>query len=170
MNSNEIRFYMYNLESLKEEIKNLQEALDIYSRMDISGIKSQVITDMPICHSNTSKTEHMAVTRVDYIQDLKEEIDSKVRLITAIHSVYLYLEPHKKEIIDLRYMKTYIGRSRPGWKEIADIMNKKYPELYITEGHCRLIDMRIILRIQNNLLRGPGKKNKKGKVLKKKTA
>jgi hypothetical protein len=145
MNTNEIRFYLHNYDNLKREVKHLQESLDQYRRMDISGIKAQVITDMPLTHSNTSKTENMALTRVDYIADLEEEIDSKMRLIRAVNSVYFYLEEPKLTIFEMRYfitpMENDIRKPKYSWKVIAD-------EVGQTEETCRQIDCRIIRTIQ----------------------
>jgi DNA-directed RNA polymerase specialized sigma subunit len=145
MNTNEIRFYLHNYDRLKSEIKNLQEALGQYRKMNVSGIKAQEITGMPICHFNISKTELMAMTRLDYIKDLEDETDSKLRLVRAINSVYFYLrEPHRS-IIEMRYFIVPTGRRKANWAEIAREVN-------LTEVNCKKIDKRIVLKIQLNYI------------------
>lgn len=145
MNTNKIRLYLHNYDNLKKEIKHLVAALEEYRKMNISGIKAQIITDMPICHTDTSKTELMAVTRVDYITDLENEIDSKMRLLNAINAVYFYLKEPKRSIVEMRYMIIPQGRHKYSWKEIAD-------EVQLSEDNCRIIDCRIIRQIQLKLL------------------
>jgi len=141
MNNNEIRFYLHNYDNLKREIKHLQKALEEYRKMNISGIKAQVITGMPLTHSNTSKTESMALTRIDYIQELEDEIDSKMRLIRAVDAVYFYLKEPKRTIFEMRYfitpMENDIRKPKYSWKVIAD-------EVEQTEEQCRQIDCRTI--------------------------
>lgn len=150
MNANEIRFYLHNYENLKKEVKHLQESLDLYRRMDISGIKAQVITDMPICHSNTSKTEQMATTRFDYISDLENEIDSKLRLLNAINGVYFYLQEPARSIIEMRYfispVEKDIRKPKYNWVQIA-------MEVCYSEDYCKEIDCKIVRTIQERYLR-----------------
>lgn len=147
MNTNEIRFYLHNYDNLKEEVKNLQDALDQYRRMDISGIKAQVITDMPICHSSTSKTELMALTRVEYTAGLMDELDHKMRLLLSINSIIFYIPEDQKEIIRWRYLEIPIGRAKYNWVEIGDRVHK-------SEERCKHIDCDIILKIQLKHLHG----------------
>lgn len=143
MNANEIRFYLHNFDNLKKEIIHLQEALKVYTDMD--GIKAQIITDMPMQHSTTSKTESVALTRLEYIDDLKNEIDSKLRLVRATESVYFYLNELKTTIFEMRYfitpMKNDIRKPKYSWHEISK-------EVVQTEETCRQIDCRIIRQIQ----------------------
>lgn len=139
---------MHNYDRLKQEIRNLKESLEEYRKMNISGLKAQVITDMPICRSGESKTESMAITRVDYIKSLEDEIDSKMRIVRAIESVYFYLhEPHRS-IIEMRYFimpnPQDIRQRKYNWIEIA-------AEVNYSEDWCKEIDCKIILQIMNKL-------------------
>jgi hypothetical protein len=109
---------------------------------------------MPICHSNTSKTELMASTRVDYIQDLENEIDSKMRLLNAINSVYFYLQEPKRSIFEMRYLIVPIGKPKAGWKQISEEVN-------MAEDYCRKIDCRIVLDIQTRYILSTSKISEK---------
>jgi DNA-directed RNA polymerase specialized sigma subunit len=145
VNTNEIRFYLHNYENLVKEIHHLQNQLAEYRKMNISGIKAQVISDMPVCHSNNSRTEQMACTRVDYIQDLESEIDSKMRIERAINSVYLYLQEPARSIIELRYFVQEQGKRKANWWEIANIV-------HLSEVRCKQIDMEIVKKIQFKII------------------
>jgi hypothetical protein len=145
MNTNEIRFYLHNLDNLSIEIEHLKEALKEYRELEITGVKAQVITDMPICHSGESRTEQMALTRVSYIEKLVTDIDSKMRLRRAIESVVLYLKPEEKRIFHLRYEYKEPDKPKLGWGDIARKLNYH-------ENHCTKIDCKIVHNIQVNLL------------------
>jgi len=119
--------------------------------MNISGLKAQQISDMPHgSKDNESITERMAVTRLDYISDLENELDSKMRLLMAIDSVILYLNPVEKEIIRLRYLEIPIGKPKANWSQIAQALN-------YSEDYCKEVDCRIIREIQEKLLKYPTK-------------
>lgn len=154
MNTNEIRFYLHNYDGLKKEIEALKAQLEEYRKMNISGIKAQVITDMPVHHSNTSKTEEMAVKRVEYIADLEQEIDSKMRLLRAINGVYFYLSDPARSIIEKRYFEIPQGRPKYNWREIAiEICGAKSADDIIRkEKECWKIDGKIVRDIQVKLL------------------
>lgn len=145
MNANEIRYYMHSYDNLGKEIGHLKTALEVYRGMNISGIKAQVITDEPLTHSNTSKTEQMALERLEYMQSLEEDIDSKIRLFNAINSIYFYLTEPDRSIIEMRYFIIPQGRPKYSWKEIAYEVNE-------SEDNCKMKDSRIIRKIQNKLL------------------
>jgi len=150
MNTNEIRFYLHNYYNLKKELKNLQEALDTYKKMNISGLKATVITDEPKTHNNVSKTEIMALTRIEYIADLENELDEKMRLLIAINNVYYYLKEPARSIIEMRYfitpMQNDIRQPKYSWCGISKEVNE-------SEENCKMIDCRIIKKIQEKLLR-----------------
>jgi len=153
MNTNTIRYYLHDYENLKKEVKNLQEALDTYKKMNISGLKATVITDEPKTHNNVSKTEIMALTRIEYIADLENKLDEKMRLLIAINSVYYYLREPARSIIEMRYfispMKNDIRRPKYNWCEISI-------EVDLNEDYCRALDCNIIKKIQEKLLRVKG--------------
>ncbi len=150
MNCNEIRFYLHNYDRLKKEIENLKESLTEYRKMNISGMKAQVITDMPTTHNNVSQTELMALTRIDYIRDLENEIDSKMRLVRAIESVYFYLQEPARTIFEMRYFispkPADIRKPNYNWLQIA--MEVKY-----SEDYCKEIDGKVVRKIQERFLK-----------------
>ena len=147
MNTNEIRFYLHNYEKLKSEIQVLSDSLKEYRLMD--GVKSQQITDMPICHSGTSVIESIVVNRFDYIKDLEEEIDSKMRVLNAINAVYFYLKEPARSIIEMRYFLYKnpgdVRHEKYNWQEIAEHMG-------YSENHCMKIDWKVINKIQYKML------------------
>jgi len=149
MNTNEIRFYLHNYYNLKRELKNLQEALDTYKKMNISGLQATIITKEPKTHNNTSKTELMALTRIEYIIDLENEIDGKMRLIKAIDSVYYYLKEPARTILEMRYfitpMQNDIRQPKYSWDKISLEVDKSV-------AYCKEIDCKIVKKIQEKLL------------------
>lgn len=149
MNCNQIRYYLHSYDGLKKEIEHLKEALTIYKCMNVSGMKAQAITGMPQSHSNDSKTEQMALKRVEYMEDLETEIDGKLRLLIAINSIYFYLQEPERSIIEMRYMIIPQGRPKYNWKEIA-------AEVGETEKKCWKIDGEVIRKIQIKLLESDG--------------
>jgi DNA-directed RNA polymerase specialized sigma subunit len=148
MNTNEIRFYLHNYEKLKNEIQALSDSLKEYRLMD--GIKAKIITNMPICHSGESMVESIVVNRLDYVTGLEDEIDSKMRILNAINGVYFYLKEPARTIIEMRYFlqrkSEDVRKIKYNWQEIADEVN--YTEIY-----CKKIDGRVILKIQNKLMK-----------------
>lgn len=151
MRPNEIRFYLHSYDNLQKEIAHLNYQLKTCREMGVSSLcnekymrhplAAQVLSDMPIYHDNSSKTENLALKRLEYIVDLENEIDSKMRLLRAINSVYFYLQEPARSIIELRYMRIPQGRPKPSWKEIAGEVNE-------TEENCKVIDTRTIRKIQ----------------------
>jgi hypothetical protein len=151
LTTNEIRFYLHGYDNLKREIKNLREALEEYRKMDISGIRATAITDEPRAHNNMSRTEQMAITRLEYIKGLENELDSKTRLLTAINSVYFYLKEPARTIIEMRYFITPmindVRRPKYSWFEISCEVDK-------SEDYCKEIDCKVISKIQEKLIKG----------------
>lgn len=147
MNTNEIRFYLHSYDKLKDEIQSLSDSLKEYRLMD--GVKPKIITDMPIYHSETSIVESVIINRLDYISELETKIDSKMRVLNAINTVYFYLKEPTRTIIEMRYFLLRnpkdIRRQKYNWQEIAAEVN--YTEIY-----CKKIDGRVISRIQLKLL------------------
>lgn len=137
MNTYEIRIYLHNFENLKEEIKNLQEDLAIYEKLEKDGLRSSFVSDMPRTSKMGSVIEHQVMGRPIFILKIKEEIDTKMKLRRAIESVVLYLSPKKKEIIELRYFKNW------SWKQIEDKLNLQC---------VRKIDVEIVNKIYENFL------------------
>jgi DNA-directed RNA polymerase specialized sigma subunit len=144
----EIRFNLYCFDNLKIEIENLKQQLEEYRKMDFSSMKAQVITDMPICHTGASKTENMALERIDYIEKLEHEIDNKMRLYRSIDSVILFLKHNYMAILNNRY---FDGME---WKVIAINNN-------ISHTRCREIDRTIVSLIQAKLKNNGYKYNSK---------
>jgi len=143
MNTNEIRFYLHNYEKLKKEIQALSDSLREYRLMD--GIRPKVINGMPISHSENSIVETVVINRFDYIKDLENEIDGKMRILNAINAVYFYLKEPARSIIEMRYFLLRnpddIREQKYNWQDIADEVN-------YSEQHCKNIDCEVIRRIQ----------------------
>lgn len=153
MNANTIRFYLHSFDNLKIEIEHLKEALQEYRKMDASAIKAQVITDMPICHAGNSQTEDKALQRVEYIQNLEDEIDSKMRLVRAVESVMFYLRQSEATVMYYRYEYKEPDKPKLSWAEVAIKAN-------YDEQCCKNLDRKIIHNIYANLLDKVPKANK----------
>jgi len=149
MNTNEIRFHLHSYDKLKDEIQALSDSLKEYRLMD--GMKPKVITDMPICHSGTSTVESLVVNRVDYVADLENKIDGKMRIVNAINSVYFYLKEPARTIIEMRYfispMINDVRKPKYSWASISI-------EVDLNEEYCKQIDCKVIRKIQTKLLEG----------------
>lgn len=145
MNANTIRLYLHSFGNLKIEIEHLKEALEEYRKMDASAIKAQVITDMPVCHTGESQTENKALKRLEYVQDLEDEIDSKMRLVRAVESVMLYLKGKEKDIMYYRYDYKEYNKPKLSWYEVS-------LKVRLAEGWCREMDCKIVHNIYANLL------------------
>ena len=145
MTTNEIRFYLHNFHKLESEIQELTNSLKECRLVNISGIKAQVITDMPLCHSNTSKTESQACARIERIGNIMYELKLKKRLLDSINFIYFRLKDPKTTIFELRYFVVPIGRPRYNWLEISKYVGE-------SEDNCKKIDERIILKIQLNYI------------------
>lgn len=149
MNTNEIRFYLHNYDNLKKKVKNLKETLDEYRQM--TGLKARVITDTPAPATYESKLEQTVITRMKYMKDLEAEIDSKMRLLNAINSVYFYLKEPDRSIFEMRYfitpMEGDVRKPKYNWLAISQEVGK-------SEAHCKNIDCVIVKKIQTKLLGG----------------
>jgi hypothetical protein len=149
MTTNEIRFYLHSYDKFKSEIQALSGSLREYRLMD--GVKAKIITNMPICHSGESVVESIIFNRFDYVISLENEIDSKMRLLNAINSVYFYLKEPARTIIEMRYfispMINDVRRPKYNWREIAAEIDK-------SEDYCKEIDCKVIRKIQNKLFDG----------------
>jgi len=146
MTTNEIRFYLHSYGKLKSEIQALSDSLREYRLMD--GVKPKVITNMPICHSETSVIESIVINRFDYIADLEKEIDSKMRVLNAINSVYFYLKEPARTIIEMRYFLLRnpkdVRQIKYNWQEIAIEVN-------YSEDRVKHIDCEVIRRMQQKI-------------------
>lgn len=156
MNNNEIRWKLHNYYTDIKIMEQLKSDLKEYRLMD--GIKAQVITDMPVCYSSSSKIESVLekeythkgdkLELMEYIKALEEELDGMMKMKRAIDSVYLYLQEPKRTIIEMRYFLL----SNP-----ADVRQRKYNWLQIaeevnySEDYCKEIDCKVILQIQNKI-------------------
>lgn len=146
MNANTVRWELHNYHTNAKVIEQIKDDLREYRLMD--GIKAQVITDMPLTHSNASKTEKIGITRAEYISKLEDKLDSMMRVKMAIDSVYLYLKEPHRSIIEMRYFilssPNDVRQRKYNWQEIA--IEVKYCEAY-----CKEIDANVILQIQNKI-------------------
>jgi hypothetical protein len=164
MKTNEIRMYLHSYRFLDKEIQHLSNALDQYRKMGVSDnikekyakhpLGAQVITDDPVHHSNVSKTESLAMSRLEYIEDLEEELDGKMRLRKAIEDVYFYLHDPALSILEMRYFMIPQGRPKYSWREIAmDVYGAKTrDEIEKAEKACWKLDGKIVKDIQLKLM------------------
>ena len=160
MNNNEIRWKLHNYYTDIKIMEQLKSDLKEYRLMD--GIKAQIISDMPICHSGTSSKIESVLEKdyihkgdklelMEYVKALEDQLDSMMRLKRAIDSVYLYLKEPVRTIIEMRYFLL----SNP-----QDVRQRKYSWMEISievdrnEDYCRALDCRVIRQIQNKILGG----------------
>lgn len=145
MNSNEVRWKLHNYHTDIKKIEQLKEDLKEYRLMD--GVGAQVITDMPTCHSNASVVERIS-ERQDYMVEMENELDGRMRVKRAIDDIYLYLKEPHRSIIEMRYFllrnPNDVRQFKFNWLEIAEEVN-------YSEAYCKEIDSKVILQIQNRI-------------------
>ncbi|HEY5585693.1 MAG TPA: hypothetical protein VIK78_14555 [Ruminiclostridium sp.] len=157
MNSLTVRWKLHNYYNDLKMIEQLKDDLKEYRLMD--GVKALVVTDMPGCHSTTSKVESVLTENYkykneelelpEYIKSLENELDSLMRIKRAIDNVYLYLREPARTIIEMRYFITPqpldVRQRKYNWAEIGD-------EIHMSEDRCKHIDCDVIRQIQNKTL------------------
>lgn len=107
----------------------------------MDGVRAQTITDMPTSHNTVSVIEDIVCNRDEYVTKLEAEIDSKMRVLNAINSVYFYLKEPARSVIELRYFVVSnprdIRRKKYNWQEIAEKLN--YSEFRVKQIDCQII-------------------------------
>ena len=140
--ANTIRYYLYNIDGLKEEILRIERMIHDHKNMEINCIKVNQITDMPLNNSIssiTSRVELISIRRADYISSLEQDLFDKSRLLNAMLSTITYLRPLDKQIIELKYRQLQ-GVHNNTWHQVAD-------KVGYTVVFCQKIEGSVIKRI-----------------------
>ncbi len=146
MKAKEVRYYLHNLDGLKEDIRNIQESIELYRNMDIEYTITPILSHLPIHHENDSKVERCVIKRVEYIEQLQRDLMYKHMILDAITSVLNYVHTTSTEytVMYLRYFDKQKGRSDNSFKDIAQKLN-------YTESRVEKIDRKIINNICNKV-------------------
>lgn len=169
MTREQVRYYLHNLEGLKQEIADINADLEQYRAMssesffvnndpdpykdcpDPSIIKSKgkvrpftnkVANYNPGHYSDHSSVEMLAVNRADFITKLEQELFDKKTVISAINCVLYYLNSYDRQI-DKQIMQLRYAEHLP-WKNVAH----KIP--YIDRSNILLHDKKIVDEIISN--------------------
>jgi hypothetical protein len=132
MKPSEVRYYLHNLDGLKQEIADINADLEQYRAMSTDHFRVNMDPDPyrdkpkgtqyfppepgePFSNTmvrptgghfnSNSQVESLAVNRVSYIERLETELFRKKNMLLSIKCVIYYLEPIDKRIIELRYTK-----------------------------------------------------------------
>ena len=152
MKAKEVRYYLHNLDGLKEDIRNIQESIELYRNMDIEYTITPILSHLPIHHENDSKVERCVIKRVEYIEQLQRDLMYKHIILDAITSVLNYIHTTSTEytVIYLRYFDKRKGRSDNSFQYIAQKLNYTKRRIQsidekIISSICKKIDKRVRL-------------------------
>jgi hypothetical protein len=113
-----IRYYLHNLDGLRQEIADINGDLEQYRAMSSDSFlvdqDADVLPDAPDPdgsqhqkYTKHSNVEQLAVCRLDMIAKLEQELYTKKTILAAINCVLYYLGRYDrqadKQIIQLRY-------------------------------------------------------------------
>ena len=130
----DVRQYLQSFDSLKSEIQQITETINIYKNMEIDVIITQVITDMPRGCNISSNVEFIAIKRADYIGKLEQELHDKLTMISAINNALAQLNNLKKGVVYLRYINSKIGEKTPSMNVIAHELNLTISDVWRIEN------------------------------------
>ncbi len=140
----EVRYWLYNLEGLKEEISIDEEELRRLQELDIPEYTTTSLDGMPRSRGNTSRpVETVVVHRVSCFESIKKRILTNRLLLLAINHVIMELNETEFKMFNLKYVK----KPKPTMYEIAKSLNYSI-------DYCKKIDTRIVKDIiteYNNL-------------------
>jgi len=152
LNAKTIRYYLRNIDGLRQEISDLQADIAEYKAMYVEninvmfdpdpyprarvplpvkpdqgedGLSGSTVSSRKTRHSDYSHVENLVVRRVSFIEKLERELFIKKNLLAAINCVTYYMTPQEKQMFELRYKKHL------PWYTIAEKMN--YAESYLKE-------------------------------------
>jgi hypothetical protein len=115
-----VRYYLHNLDGLRQEIADINGDLEQYRAMSSDSFlvdqDADVLPDAPGTdgsqHQNYDKhssAEQLAIVRLDRIQIMESELFQKKTILAAINCVLYYLNGYDrqvdKQIIQLRYVE-----------------------------------------------------------------
>jgi len=147
MSPKEIRYYLHNLDGLKQEIADIEADLGQYRAMSTDNFRvnsdPDPYKDKPepdesqhSKHSDHSSVESLVVSRVTFIERLEKELFTKKTVMSAIKCVMFYMSPTEQRLIYLRYTKHF------GWVKTGR-------EMSYTDINCKKIDWKIVNDILN---------------------
>jgi len=167
VNAKTVRYYLRNIDGLRQEISDLQADMAEYKAMYVENINvmfdpdpyqhthmpipawpekeeeaglSNTVMNMKSSKSrfcNYSHVENLVVRRVSFIERLEKELFIKKNLLAAINCILHYLTPQEKEMLELRYQKNW------PWQRIAD-------KVHYSVVHLKKKDTKIISSIIEN--------------------
>lgn len=147
MTRGKVRYYLHNLDGLKQEIADINADLEQYRAMSSDSLLVDADPDpYPSghdlneysggVHNQSSHAERVAVKRADFIARLEQELFDKKTMLSAINCVLYYLNSYDrqvdKQIIQLRYTEHL------PWAVIARKLN--YDRDTLWHRDCRIID------------------------------
>ncbi len=169
MTRNTVRYYLHNLDGLKQEIADINADLEQYRAMSSEGFyvnndpdpykdcpdpsiiapkgkvkpfTNRVVNFNPGHYSDHSSVEALAVVRADFIRRLEQELFDKKSIMAAINCVLYYLEGYDRQI-DKQIIQLRYKEHLP-WK----VVSHKMP--YIDRSNILLHDKKMVDEIISN--------------------
>jgi hypothetical protein len=147
-----VRYYLHNLDGLKQEISDINADLEQYRAMSSDSFlvdqDADPLPDKPDPdgsqhqkYTKHSGAETLAVCRLDMIAKLEQELFDKKTILAAINCVLYYLGGYDrqvdKQIIQLRYTEHL-----PWWnvKKCMERSKMVYDVDYIKQRDRRIVD------------------------------
>jgi hypothetical protein len=142
-----VRYYLHNLEGLKQDIADINGDLEQYRAMSSESFQvrqdADVLPDAPdndgsqhSKYSSHSNVEQLAVNRLEFIEKLEKELFDKKIILSAICCVLYYLNSYDrqtdKQIIQLRYTEHL------PWAVVGRKLN--YDRDYVRQRDQKIVD------------------------------
>jgi hypothetical protein len=153
MTRDTVRYYLHNLDGLRQEIADINADLEQYRAMSIESFQVNEDSDpykdnpdptiifpkgkiktfsntavnfSPGHYSDNSSTESLAIHRADFIAYLEKQLFDKKIMLAAINCVLYYLDNIDKKIIYYRYGNgSQDNEHMPWWKAAKEICYDK---------------------------------------------
>ena len=146
MRTKEIRYYLHNLDALREDISNLTQSLETFKALDFDTKITPTFSHLPKSQDgNNSKVEQCIIKRDEQIYKVQREILKKKTICDAIIGVLRYIDRDSVtwRVLELRYFDKKQG-IRLTFRDIAQRLNYSVK----TIEH---IDGKIVSNIQKRL-------------------
>jgi hypothetical protein len=173
MTRERVRYYLHNLDGLRQEIADINADLEQYRAMSSESFfvnsdpdpykdcpETSVILPKgkvrpctnttanynPGHYSDKSQVENLAIDRADFISGLEQDLFNKKTILSAINCVLYYLDGYDRQIdkqIDKQIIQLRYVQHLP-WK----IISHKIP--YIDRSNILLHDKKIVDEIVSN--------------------
>jgi uncharacterized protein (UPF0335 family) len=158
-----VRYYLHNLDGLRQEIADINADLEQYRAMSsdsflvnqdsdpykdapdpsiilpkgkIKPFSNTQVNFSPGHFSDSSPTESLAIHRADFISKLEQELFDKKTVLAAINCVLYYLEGYDRQV-DKQIIQLRYKEHMP-WSQISKKIS--YETTTLKHKDCRIMD------------------------------